>query len=83
MSRFRQLADLVKIGAPLQCSAICGPGFQRRTVQCMSRNPKDILDRLADAACNILKKPMRTKECLLAPCEGLEWAVSDWTGVRK
>ncbi|XP_055351849.1 LOW QUALITY PROTEIN: papilin-like [Paramacrobiotus metropolitanus] len=68
------------VGEWSPCSAICGPGFQIRTVECKSRNPKDKTEHLSDAACNVLKKPTKTQECLLAPCEGLEWAVSDWTG---
>ncbi|GAV00689.1 hypothetical protein RvY_11503-2 [Ramazzottius varieornatus] len=63
------------------CSATCGLGFQRRSVYCMSQDPTAVKG-LPDSACNA-KKPSKSKQCMLAPCEGLEWAVSDWSGCNS
>lgn len=28
------------------------------------------------------KKPPTEKECMLTPCEGVDWIISEWSGVR-
>ena len=36
---------------------------------------------LADEMCNMAMRPLSTQECILQPCDGLEWIASTWTPV--
>jgi hypothetical protein len=64
-----------------QCNRLCGEGMQKRQVRCF-RRVEGKIEVLGDSACPG-EKPQEDKPCELRPCEGVDWVVSDWSGVSK
>jgi hypothetical protein len=62
-----------------QCNRLCGEGMQKRQVRCF-RRVEGKIEVLGDSACPG-EKPEEDKPCELRPCEGVDWVVSDWSGV--
>lgn len=63
----------------LQCDKLCGDGLQKRDVKCYYKlNGKVSIAN--DSAC-LDPKPDAQKACFLRPCEGVDWIVSQWSGV--
>jgi hypothetical protein len=50
-------------------------------VRCF-RRVEGKIEVLGDSACPG-EKPEEEKPCELRPCEGVDWVVSDWSGVSK
>lgn len=64
----------------LQCSKLCGPGVQTRKATCFEKKKgKKVV--LNEADCG--EKPEVSKECVLRPCEGVDWIASSWSGVSR
>ncbi|CAF4798136.1 unnamed protein product [Pieris macdunnoughi] len=60
------------------CDKLCGEGKQLRQVVCHQRiNGRVVL--YGDEECAD-KKPPTEQACMLHPCEGVDWVLSDWTG---
>lgn len=55
--------------------------MQKRQVRCF-RRVEGKIEVLGDSACPG-EKPEEEKSCELRPCEGVDWVVSDWSGVSK
>lgn len=64
-----------------QCNRLCGEGAQKRRVRCF-RRVEGKIEVLGDSACRE-EKPEEEKPCELRPCEGVDWIVSDWSGVSE
>jgi hypothetical protein len=64
-----------------QCNRLCGEGVQKRQVRCF-RRVEGKIEVLGDSACHE-EKPEEEKPCELRPCEGVDWVVSDWSGVSE
>lgn len=62
-----------------QCDHLCGPGKQTRKVTCY-RKVDGKIEVLNDLACEE-EVPEKEKSCELRPCAGLDWVVSEWSGV--
>lgn len=62
-----------------QCDKLCGDGVQKRQLKCYRKTDGKI-EVLNDADCPDTK-PDETKECILRPCEGVDWITSSWSGV--
>lgn len=64
-----------------QCDRACGTGNQTRTVECSSGGASG--GETHDASvCDADKRPDEVQTCNLGPCEGVEWIVSEWSGVK-
>ncbi|XP_047512868.1 uncharacterized protein LOC125054801 [Pieris napi] len=60
------------------CDKLCGEGKQLRQVVCHQRiNGRVVL--YGDEECAD-EKPPTEQACMLHPCEGVDWVLSDWTG---
>ncbi|XP_045527734.1 papilin isoform X3 [Pieris brassicae] len=60
------------------CDKLCGEGKQLRQVVCHQRiNGRVVL--YGDGECAD-EKPPTEQACMLHPCEGVDWVLSDWTG---
>nr|CAD7426582.1 unnamed protein product [Timema monikensis] len=66
------------VGPWKPCNRLCGDGVQKRRVRCYIRVEGKI-QVLEDSACSE-EKPQFEKPCLLRPCEGVDWVLSDWSG---
>lgn len=62
-----------------QCNKLCGEGKQTRQVVCYQKSEGRI-QVLEDAQCED-KKPDAEQPCMLHPCDGVDWMVSEWSGV--
>lgn len=61
------------------CDKLCGEGKETRKVTCfIEENGRKRV--LPDEDC-VEDKPEIERTCLLAPCEGVDWIVSQWGGV--
>lgn len=63
------------------CDKLCGEGKETRKVTCFIEE-NGHKRKLADEDC-VEDKPEEERSCLLAPCEGVDWIVSQWSGVSK
>lgn len=63
----------------LQCDQLCGEGKQRRVVLCHQKNNGRV--ELYDDSVCAGEKPATEQTCLLHPCEGVDWVLTEWTGV--
>ncbi|XP_013170735.1 PREDICTED: papilin isoform X4 [Papilio xuthus] len=60
------------------CDKLCDEGKQTRQVVCHQRiNGK--VEVFEDAMCEG-EKPATEQSCMLRPCEGVDWVLSDWSG---
>ncbi|CAG2056470.1 unnamed protein product [Timema podura] len=66
------------VGPWKPCNRLCGDGVQKRRIRCYIRVEGKI-QVLEDSACSE-EKPQFEKPCLLRPCEGVDWVLSDWSG---
>lgn len=63
----------------LQCDKLCGEGKQTRKVTCYKvENGKR--KALPNSECDD-EVPESEQKCMLAPCEGVDWITSQWSGV--
>lgn len=58
---------------------MCGEGVKSRQVKCY-RKVDGAIEILADDECDG-EKPAEEEECLIRPCEGIDWITSSWSGV--
>ncbi|XP_069360607.1 papilin isoform X3 [Maniola hyperantus] len=60
------------------CDKLCGAGKQTRQVICHQRinGRVDVFD---DSEC-AEEKPPTEQQCLLHPCDGVDWVLSEWSG---
>ncbi|XP_044574257.1 papilin isoform X6 [Drosophila ananassae] len=66
------------LGPWTPCDKLCGDGKQTRKVTCyIKENGRKRV--LPDEDC-VEDKPEEEKTCLLAPCEGVDWIISQWSG---
>ncbi|XP_068155724.1 papilin isoform X2 [Drosophila tropicalis] len=66
------------LGPWTPCDKLCGDGKQTRKVTCyIEENGRKRV--LPDEDC-VEDKPEVEKSCLLAPCEGVDWIISQWSG---
>ncbi|KAM3958095.1 LOW QUALITY PROTEIN: proteoglycan-like sulfated glycoprotein papilin [Aphomia sociella] len=61
------------------CDKLCGEGKQTRQVVCFQKSDNGRVEVMDDSKCEE-KKPEVEQTCILHPCEGVDWVVSDWTG---
>ncbi|XP_022911513.1 papilin isoform X2 [Onthophagus taurus] len=61
------------------CNKLCGKGKETRKVTCF-RKESDKIIALPDSDCTMTEKPVTEKECMLRPCEGVDWVTSEWSG---
>ncbi|XP_017083163.2 papilin isoform X3 [Drosophila eugracilis] len=60
------------------CDKLCGEGKQTRKVTCyIKENGRKRV--LPEEDC-VEEKPEAEKTCLLTPCEGVDWIISQWSG---
>lgn len=62
------------------CTKLCGEGKQTRQVVCYRKEEDGKITVLDDADCQD-EKPEEEKDCLVQPCEGVEYITSSWGGV--
>ncbi|XP_054726012.1 papilin isoform X2 [Anastrepha obliqua] len=66
------------LGPWTPCDKLCGEGKQKRKVTCyIEENGRKRV--LPEEDC-VEEKPPTEKECILAPCEGVDWIISEWSG---
>ncbi|XP_020811194.1 papilin isoform X1 [Drosophila serrata] len=66
------------LGPWTPCDKLCGEGKQTRKVTCyIKENGRKRV--LPEEDC-VEEKPEVEKSCLLAPCEGVDWIISQWSG---
>lgn len=63
------------------CDKLCGIGERTRFITCQ-RTVNDTIEVFPDAACKDSPKPENKEKCDKGPCEGVDWIVSPWSGVR-
>lgn len=68
-------------GKWLPCNKLCGEGKQTRQVVCYQKEENGKITVLDDKDC-LDEKPEEEKDCMLQPCEGVDYVVSSWSGVR-
>ncbi|KQS52137.1 papilin isoform X5 [Drosophila erecta] len=66
------------LGPWTPCDKLCGDGNQTRKVTCFieENGHKRVLP---EEDC-VEEKPETEKSCLLTPCEGVDWIISQWSG---
>lgn len=64
-----------------QCNKLCGDGKQLRSVRCY-RKVDGKIEVLPDNQCPE-KKPDHEQTCMIHPCEGVDWILSEWSGVSE
>ncbi|XP_046998769.1 papilin isoform X1 [Schistocerca americana] len=69
------------VGPWRPCDRLCGEGRHRRRVRCYRRVDGRI-EVLHDSSCSP-DKPDEEKPCLLRPCEGVDWILSEWSGCEN
>lgn len=65
-----------------QCDHLCGQGKQTRKVTCFKKNEAGKIEVLENSVCEG-DVPESEKPCELRPCAGLDWVVSEWSGVSN
>ena len=65
----------------MPCNKLCGEGKQTRQVICYRKEENGRITVLDDKDCQDTK-PEAEKDCLEHPCEGVDYIVSMWSGVR-
>ncbi|XP_013398726.1 papilin isoform X2 [Lingula anatina] len=70
-----------QIGEWSLCNTVCGEGQKTRQVVCVAQHaiPGAVSSMLPDNMCNESARPNTTEACYQVPCEGVEWAVSEWS----
>ncbi|XP_026315034.1 papilin isoform X7 [Hyposmocoma kahamanoa] len=66
------------IGKWKPCDKLCGEGKQTREVVCHQKDNGRV-EVLTDAECSE-EKPATEQSCMLHPCEGVDWVLTDWSG---
>lgn len=69
------------IGKWQPCNKLCGEGKQTRQVVCYQKEENGKITVLDDKDC-LDEKPEEEMDCMLQPCEGVDYVVSSWSGVR-
>ncbi|KRT86056.1 hypothetical protein AMK59_2573, partial [Oryctes borbonicus] len=69
------------IGPWKPCNRLCGKGKETRDTICY-RKVDGKITMLDDSECP-QKKPETSRSCLLRPCEGVDWIVSEWSGCEN
>jgi papilin len=64
------------------CNKLCGEGKQTRQVICYRKEEDGKITVLDDKDCPD-EKPAEEMECMIQPCEGVEYITSSWSGVRE
>lgn len=62
------------------CNKLCGDGKQTRQVVCYRKEEDGRITVLDEKDC-LDEKPAEEQECMLQPCEGVEYIASTWSGV--
>lgn len=62
------------------CSKLCGEGKQTRQVICYRKEDNGQITVLDDGDCQD-EKPAEESDCMVQPCEGVEYITSTWSGV--
>lgn len=62
------------------CNKLCGEGKQTRQVICHRREENGKITILDDVDCTD-EKPAQEQECMVVPCEGVDYISSSWSGV--
>ncbi|XP_048486291.1 papilin isoform X3 [Plutella xylostella] len=60
------------------CDKLCGEGKQTRQVVCHQKTNGKV-EVFPDKECAD-EKPPSEQSCMIHPCEGVDWVVSDWVG---
>ncbi|CAH2045947.1 unnamed protein product, partial [Iphiclides podalirius] len=60
------------------CDKLCGEGKQTRQVICHQRQNGKV-EVFEDESCED-EKPATEQSCMLRPCDGVDWVLSDWSG---
>ncbi|XP_028165939.1 papilin-like, partial [Ostrinia furnacalis] len=60
------------------CDKLCDEGKQTRQVVCYQKTDGRV-EVLEDKEC-VDEKPPAEQACMLHPCEGVDWVLTDWTG---
>ncbi|XP_004530678.1 papilin isoform X3 [Ceratitis capitata] len=69
------------LGPWTPCDKLCGEGKQKRKVTCyIEENGRKRV--LPEEEC-VEEKPPTEKECMLTPCEGVDWIISEWSGCNE
>ncbi|XP_070503265.1 papilin isoform X3 [Chironomus tepperi] len=61
------------------CNKLCGEGKQTRQVVCYQKEENGKITVLDDKDC-LDEKPKDEMDCMLQPCEGVDYVVSSWSG---
>ncbi|KAL7022058.1 hypothetical protein ACKWTF_012113 [Chironomus riparius] len=61
------------------CNKLCGEGKQTRQVVCYQKEENGKITVLDDKDC-LDEKPVDEMDCMLQPCEGVDYVVSSWSG---
>lgn len=64
------------------CNKLCGEGKQTRQVVCYKKDDNGDITVLDDKDCQD-EKPAEEMECMIQPCEGVEYITSSWSGVSS
>uniref|UniRef100_A0A8W7PME2 Uncharacterized protein n=1 Tax=Anopheles coluzzii TaxID=1518534 RepID=A0A8W7PME2_ANOCL len=67
------------VGRWSPCNKLCGEGERTRKVVCY-RKENGRITVLEDEEC-ITEKPAVSEQCMLRPCEGVDYVTSSWSGV--
>jgi Thrombospondin type 1 domain len=62
------------------CNKLCGEGKQTRQVICYRKEENGRITVLDNADCQD-EKPAEAQDCMVTPCEGVEYIASSWSGV--
>lgn len=62
------------------CNKLCGEGKQTRQVICYRKEDDGRITVLDGKDCPD-EKPAEEKDCMIQPCEGVDYITSDWSGV--
>ncbi|XP_055921965.1 papilin isoform X2 [Eupeodes corollae] len=69
------------IGPWTPCNKLCGEGKRTRKVTCFKE--EDGKKKILPSEECSEEKPNTEEVCMLAPCEGVDWIVSQWSGCEK
>lgn len=64
------------------CNKLCGEGKQTRQVICYRKEEDGRITVLDEKDCQD-EKPAEETECMIQPCEGVDYIASSWSGVSE
>lgn len=64
------------------CNKLCGEGKQTRQVVCYRKEDDGRVTVLDESDCHD-EKPAEEIDCMIQPCDGVEYITSSWSGVRN